>query len=156
MLLTGAVWELLRFAILFSLFFVELQSTELSLVRLIWFAGPGLALVAAYVMAAFRESADATLLRVIAVGKLMGVVPAVVLVALNIPELRVIFTEVASTAIVFQLIAPLFVLLIDFLFFLFLVTSASDDMSESKQSIPDTQAGNSSLPDFDETRVEEK
>ncbi len=165
MLFAGAVWELLRFAIVFYLFYVELVNTEVSLVGLVWFAAPGLALAAGYVFAAYRAGGSETsaILRMLTIGKLMGVIPAVVLVVLSASSLKSIASGIASAGTIFQLVTPVFVLLIDFLFFVFLIASASDDMSTSESKKPNINSGsprqnpdeNPSLPEYDETRVEE-
>ncbi len=148
--LLGALWELARFVILFLLIVWQVEDTRVSLVRILWFGSPQLALVAAFLFLGWNPHLYRQFGRLLAAAKIFSLIPGIALAIVLVRSARLLFVAEPFLSELLPILLPFFVLLIDIILLVILLTYSRGRKS-SKNATDDEQ-----LPDFRETHVEDK
>jgi hypothetical protein len=144
----GAVWELIRFVLIFLTLAGQAAGSGVSLIRILWFGSSQLALAMAFVMIGSNSRRFGHLCRLLAASKIVTLVPGIALIVILIPELSLIAPSGGNFVSSLQLIAPFVVLLIDIIILVILLTYRGEDA-------PAEPAYDDRLPDYHETEVED-
>jgi hypothetical protein len=142
----GAIWEIGRFLFLFLAVSLLVNPTGNPLVNLhlLWLSAGGACTAALFFLMGYAPEKFSSLPKITAVFKFIGILPALIAIIAGFLIPR---SMPADQRIALGLAVPILVLAVDVIFLVFLVRYAPDDAGEERG--PD-------LPDFQETRIEEK
>lgn len=144
----SAVWELVRFVLIFLTLVGPAEGERISLVRILWFGSSQLALAIAFVMMGWNPGRFGQLSRLLAAAKIVTLVPGIALIVILIPELGMVASTGGSFASHMSLIAPFVVLVVDIIILVILLTYR-------REGTPTGPVGDDRLPDYHETDVED-
>ncbi len=131
LLFIAAVWELLRFAVLYLLFATQVTTgigASVDHFITLWFGAPQLALAAGFLFMALYPERYAAFMNLLRLGKLLATAAAVPALAMQI--LAAIDGELVGAAFGTRMIAGLGVLAIDALLLIFLISLRNEEQVE--------------------------
>ena len=151
----GAFWEVARFFLLFLILVSEQKQVSGSFTEnlmILWFGAAQLAMSAGFILAGLYPEKYGNYAKLLALGKFLGLLPGIgifIIQAFVLPfvQIRNVFSNFSF------LLLPGLILLIDLIFFLFLLSFKTYEKKKINKSAHNDEE--KIFPEYDETRIEE-